>query len=168
MTAGRRRRADGILDGGIQLYSVCVIAGALGAGKTILTQQILFANARPDAKSIYLTTVSEPAAKVVRYQQQFSFFDPQKVGEEFIYLDLGEIIREQGATKGLEVLTQLMKDYSPRQLTIDSFRALHDLIPEREEFRRFVFEFAVKLSSCNRDACWRDDALPGDLEAQRQ
>jgi len=138
---------DAILKGGIPLYSTCVIAGVPGAGKTILTQEILFNAAKPDSKSLYLTTVSEPAAKVVRYQQAFSFFDPDKVGDDFFYLDLGEIIQDQGPTKSLDVLTKLIKDYAPRQIAIDSFRAIHDLVPNREEFRSFAFELAVKFSS---------------------
>jgi circadian clock protein KaiC len=143
---------DSILSGGIPTFSACVIAGLPGAGKTVLTQEILFRNAKPNAKSLYLTTVSEPAAKVVRYQQQFSFFDAEKVGEDFLYMDLGEIIRDQGPEKSLDVLTKLMKDYMPGQIAIDSFRALHDLIPQKDRFRTFVFELAVKLGSWSTTA----------------
>jgi len=143
---------DQVLGGGIPAYSTCIVAGAPGTGKTILAQQILFANATPSTKSLYMTTVSEPAAKVVRYQQQFSFFDPAKIGEELVYMDLGEIIRDQGPIKSLDVIIKVMQDYAPRQLAIDSFRALHDLIPEPQTFRRFVFELAVKFGSWSTTA----------------
>lgn len=65
---------DWILNGGIPRYSVNIIAGPPGTGKTILAQQIIFHNAGENSSSPYLVTVSEPTVKPIRYQQQFDFF----------------------------------------------------------------------------------------------
>ena len=48
---------DELLGGGIPAYAVVVLAGQPGTGKTILSQQILFANARAGGKGLYLSTV---------------------------------------------------------------------------------------------------------------
>jgi len=143
---------DDVLYGGIPKYSINIIAGAPGTGKTILVQQMMFNNAREGKKAIYLTTVSEPSVKVVRYQQEFDFFDADALGRSVIYGDLGETIRREGIKGALDTITQLMKEHSPDILVIDSFKALHDLTPSPVDFRKFLFEFAVKLSSWSTTA----------------
>src|SRR5436309_5260346 len=72
---------DVILGGGLPEYSFNLIAGAPGTGKTTLAHQIMFANASPERPALYFTVVGEPPVKMLRYQQQFSFFDPDKVAE---------------------------------------------------------------------------------------
>ena len=67
---------DAVLGGGLCEYSFNLIAGAPGAGKTTLVQQILFANATPERPALYFTVLGEPTIKMIRYQRQFSFFDP--------------------------------------------------------------------------------------------
>ncbi|MCG7852509.1 MAG: DUF2075 domain-containing protein, partial [Methanosarcinaceae archaeon] len=138
---------DDVLNGGIPKYSINIIAGTPGTGKTILAQQMMFNNAREGKKSIFMTTVSEPSVKVVRYQKEFDFFDADELGRSVIYADLGEIIRRDGTKGALEAMTQLVNEHSPDILVIDSFKALHDLSPSSVDFRKFLFEVAVKLSS---------------------
>ena len=58
---------DAILGGGLPEGSLIVLAGAPGSGKTILAQQICFANATDERKAIYYTTWSEPHDKLVRH-----------------------------------------------------------------------------------------------------
>jgi circadian clock protein KaiC len=84
---------DRILDGGIPIRSVNVIAGAPGAGKTLFSLQMLFALARQGKKGLYLTTLSEPSLKLVQYMQQFSFFDAALMAREVVFADLGAAIR---------------------------------------------------------------------------
>ncbi len=138
---------DDVLNGGIPKYSINIIAGTPGTGKTILAQQMIFNNAREGKKSIFMTTVSEPSVKVVRYQKEFDFFDPDELGRSVVYTDLGEVIRRDGTKGALEAMTQLVNEHSPDILVIDSFKALHDLSPSPVDFRKFLFEVAVKLSS---------------------
>ena len=68
--------------------STCVI-GLPGTGKTILAQQYVFANATPERPALYLSTVSEPLEKIIRYGQTLDFFTPQAVGSAVFYEDLG-------------------------------------------------------------------------------
>ena len=61
-----------------------------GTGKTTLAHQILFANATADRPGLYFTIVGEPSLKMLRYQQQYSFFDPAKVNGVIRFSSLAE------------------------------------------------------------------------------
>jgi hypothetical protein len=50
----------------------------LGSDKTTLAHQVWFANATPDRPALDFTVLGEPALKMLRYQQQFQFFDPRE------------------------------------------------------------------------------------------
>jgi len=79
---------DLVLGGGFPPGSLVVIAGAPGTGKTILAQQMCFANPRP---SIYYTTLSEPHSKLVSHLQGFSFYSPEAVGERKVECELAAV-----------------------------------------------------------------------------
>jgi len=62
-------RLDAVLGGGLQRNGIVLIGGNPGSGKTILAQQYVFHNATPDRPALYLSTVSEPLEKILRYEE---------------------------------------------------------------------------------------------------
>ena len=46
-----------------------MIIGLPGSGKTILAEQFMFHNATQQRPGVYLSTVSEPLEKILRYGQ---------------------------------------------------------------------------------------------------
>ncbi|MDI6791822.1 MAG: ATPase domain-containing protein [bacterium] len=137
---------DMIFGGGVPIYSVNVVAGTPGTGKTILLQQMMFYNAAPETKGLYITTLSEPTVKVVRYQQQFKFFLPEKVGKSVFFADIGTTIRNEGLPKTVDVILNFIKEIRPTFVVIDSFKAIHDLAPSVHGLREFVYDLAVKMA----------------------
>src|SRR6476619_2488471 len=81
---------DEILGGGLPEFSFNVIAGSPGCGKTTLAHQIMFALATPQRPALYFTVLGEPPLKMLRYQQQFDYFDAAKVGECVHFVNLSE------------------------------------------------------------------------------
>src|SRR5687768_18574301 len=79
---------DEILGGGLPEFSFNIIAGAPGGGKTTLAHQMMFANATPERPAIYFTVLGEPAIKMLRYQQQYRFFDPSKLNATVRFINL--------------------------------------------------------------------------------
>lgn len=134
--------ADSILGGGFPVNSINIIAGAPGTGKTLFAQQLALHNATAERPALYLTTLSEPMAKVVTYLQEVSFYDESKVGTAIRYEDLGTDLLEQGIGAVVSRVRRAIKEFSPRLIVIDSFKALHDLTPSVAETRRFVSDFA--------------------------
>jgi circadian clock protein KaiC len=141
------RELDSILGGGFPAQSVNIVAGGPGTGKSILTLQTLFHHARSGKKVIYFTTVSEPAIKLIRYMQQFEFFDQGLVDENVFFFDLGSSARAQGIDRALEVCLEQIETRLPDMVAIDSFKALHDLVLEPDQARAFVYDLAVNLSA---------------------
>lgn len=136
---------DDILHGGFPKYSINLIAGNPGTGKTILTQNIMFNNAY-NMKSLYLTTISEPQIKVIRYQQQFSFFNHEDFMSNVIYRDIGSVLSNEGVRETLSLIEDMVKKYQPEIITIDSFKAVGDILLPDKEFRNFINVLNLKLS----------------------
>src|SRR5437870_13442251 len=88
------RGLDDILGGGIPEFSFNIIAGGPGCGKTTLAHQIVFANATPKKPALYFTILGEPAIKMLRYQQQYSFFDLTK-SKSIRFLNLSQLVVEK-------------------------------------------------------------------------
>src|SRR6266567_9489546 len=81
-------KLDDILGGGWPEYSFNLIVGEPGTGKTTLAHQFMFANASPERRALYFTVLGEPTLKMLRYQQQFTFFDMTKVNNVIQFANL--------------------------------------------------------------------------------
>jgi circadian clock protein KaiC len=138
---------DEVLGGGIPANTISVIMGAPGTGKTILAEQLAFANATADAPALYLTTLSEPLEKFIVHGQTHRFFDPAKVGVSVLYEDLGLMVRNSGVDQLPEVVTNLLMERKPRFVFIDSFKALTELLVTPQERRTVIYDLASVLSS---------------------
>jgi circadian clock protein KaiC len=141
------RQADEILGGGFPCNSINIVMGQPGTGKTIFAEQLLFHNAGGDRPSLYVTTLSEPLSKVVSYAQRFDFFDPDRLGVEIQYEDLGPSLAEHGPDALIEWLRDAIKTRSPKIIVVDSFRAIHDLSMPQDHTRRFISRIAGLLSA---------------------
>jgi circadian clock protein KaiC len=75
---------DEILGGGLPEFSFNLIAGSPGSGKTTLAHQIMFNLATPEMPALFFSILGEPPLKMLRYQQQFSYFDADKINASAI------------------------------------------------------------------------------------
>jgi circadian clock protein KaiC len=135
---------DTILGGGLPRGSVTVIAGEPGAGKTVLTLQMLFHAASSGARCLYFTTLSEPAMKVVRYMQAFDFFDEALFDRNIIFADLGAAIRE-GADSIINEVVGRVERHEPAFVAIDSFRVIGERL-RADVARPFVYDLATQMA----------------------
>lgn len=141
---------DLVLAGGLPANSLNIIGGSPGTGKSILAQQIVFANARRDARALYLTTLSEPASKLLRYLQRFSFFDDTRLLDDpptVAYRDIAQLVNGKGLESLPGIVEALVSEYRPAILVIDSFKALRDLGHTAPELRRTLFDVAGSLAA---------------------
>jgi len=119
---------DEVLFGGLPEYSFNIIAGAPGCGKTTLAHQIMFANATPRKPALYFTVLGEPAIKMLRYQQQYSFFDQAKLGGEgkgaVRFVNLSDMVLEKDLGEVLAEIIKTVEQVSPGIVVVDSFRTV--------------------------------------------
>ena len=115
---------DDIMGGGIPEYSFNIIAGTPGCGKTTLAHQIVFANATAQKPALYFTVLGEPALKMMRYQQQYAFFDEARLGRAIRFINLSDVVLEQDLNAVLESIIQQVKTVSPGIVVVDSFRTV--------------------------------------------
>lgn len=113
---------DAVLGGALPEYSFNLIAGNPGTGKTTLAQQIVFANATVERPALYFTVLGEPTLKMLRYQREFSFFDPALVGSAIQYLNLGEEALEGDLNVVLDRIVTEVERAKPGIVVVDSFR----------------------------------------------
>jgi circadian clock protein KaiC len=148
-------RLDEVLGGGLPANAINLIMGLPGSGKTILAQQYLFANATQRLPGLYLTTVSEPLEKVLRYGQTLEFFDAQAVGSRVFYEALGPSLAEQAPLDSvLDRIVELLRERNPGMIVIDSFKALHPYARDPEDFRRFLHDLSGRLSAYPATSLW--------------
>jgi circadian clock protein KaiC len=118
------RGLDDILGGGIPEFSFNLIGGTPGCGKTTLVHQIAFANATPEKPALYFTVLGEPVLKMLRYQQQFSFFDESKVGKSVRFVNLSDLVLESDLKAVLEEIITQVSAADAGVVVVDSFRTL--------------------------------------------
>jgi circadian clock protein KaiC len=137
---------DSILHGGFPASSINIVAGAPGTGKTILAEQMVFANLPADRPVVYVTTLSEPLEKFITYLQELSFVDSTLIGSALVYEPIDPELLD-APEKLDEVLLDVLKRHRPQLLVIDSFKALADLMPSPRAWRQTLSRAAGVLGA---------------------
>ena len=145
---------DEVLGGGLPANAISLVMGRPGAGKTILAQQYAFRNGRPERPAVYLSTVSEPLDKIVRFGQSLAFFDTAAIGTSVFYEDLGATVHQGGLTGVTEQLSRILRERRPGLIVIDSFKALQAFAADYGEFRKFLHELAGRLGVFPAASLW--------------
>ena len=142
---------DAVLGGGLPEYSFNLITGGPGAGKTTLAQQILFANATPERPALYFTVLGEPTIKLLRYQQQFRFFDVARTGSEVKFFNLTADVLRQEMGAVLDRITAEVERESPGLVVVDSVPTLASAVrangADQPDLDAFVQRLALQLTS---------------------
>lgn len=115
---------DAVLGGGLPEFSFNLIAGPPGCGKTTLAHQMMFALASRERPALYLTVLGEPPLKMLRYQQQFDFFDTEAIDDSVFFLNLADAMIEGDLTQVLARVAAEVEKRGPAFVFVDSFRSV--------------------------------------------
>jgi circadian clock protein KaiC len=139
---------DLLLGGGLVPGAVVIMAGAPGTGKTILAQQMCFANGTAEHRCVYYTTVSESHSKLVAHLEEFSFFDLAALGTRVEYIHLGDFLRP-APRDGLEpMVSEIVRktlEEEPSIVVLDSAKMLRDFAGEHE-LRGALYDLASRIT----------------------
>ena len=141
---------DNLLGGGLPEFSFNLIAGAPGSGKTTLAHQIMFSLANPQFRALFFTVLGEPALKMLRYQQQFAFFDHEKLNQSIRFVNLSAELQEGDFDRVLARIADEVKAYSPSLVFVDSFRSVVQSVRREDQsvsdLQRFVHQLGIQMT----------------------
>lgn len=142
---------DEILGGGLPEFSFNIIAGPPGSGKTTLAHQIMFSLATLEKPALFFTVLGEPPLKMLRYQQQFDFFDKEAIGRSVHFINLSEEMQSGDLRVVLARIVEAVEAHGPGLVFVDSFRAV--AIASRTEdpasmgLQQFVQELGLLMTN---------------------
>jgi circadian clock protein KaiC len=141
---------DVLLGGGLTEFSFNLIAGAPGCGKTTLAHQIMFALANPNRKALFFTVLGEPPLKMLRYQQQFSFFELDKLDSSIRYINLAEDLRTGDFSGVMKRIMAEVEAFAPGLVFVDSFRSVAQTAKSGNEgiadLQHFIQELGTRMT----------------------
>ena len=160
---------DLLLGGGLPEFSFNLVAGPPGSGKTTLAHQIMFALATPARRALFFTVLGEPPLKMLRYQQQFSYFDMSKVGPAIRYVNLSDSLRSGDFSGVLERIMLEVETFSPSLIFVDSFRSVVQTAKPGNEgvadLQYFIQELGTRMTSWQATTFLIGEYLSSDPEA---
>ena len=144
---------DTVLGGGLPELSFNIIGGAPGSGKTTFAQQVMFGLASPQRRALFFTAMGEPPVKMLRYQQQFSFFDVDKVGDAVNFISLAPEVEEGNYDAVLARILKEVHAHGPALVFIDSFRSFVQGVRGDQqgvaELQNFVQQLVTHMTGWN-------------------
>jgi circadian clock protein KaiC len=160
---------DVLLGGGLTEFSFTLIAGAPGSGKTTLAHQIMFALAAPERRAIFFTVLGEPPLKMLRYQQQFSFFELDKIGPSIRYVNLADDLRAGDFSGLFSRIMREVEDFAPSLVFVDSFRSVVQTGRNGNEglwdLQHFIQELGSRMASWQATTFLIGEYAQTDVEA---
>jgi circadian clock protein KaiC len=115
---------DELMGGGVPEFSFNLIAGAPGSGKTTLAHQMMFSLANPERRALFFTVLGEPPLKMLRYQQQFEFFDFDKLENSIRFVNLASDMVDGDFDRVMARIIDEVQEFSPSLVFVDSFRSV--------------------------------------------
>jgi circadian clock protein KaiC len=143
---------DTVLGGGLPEFSFNLIAGGPGSGKTILAHQMMFANATVERPALYFTVLGEPTLKMLRYQRQFKYFDPDLAGSAIQFVNLSAEVLDRNLDDVLKRMVSEVERAKPGIVVVDSFRTIGGQAGSSQrdatfDLDRFVQRLALHLTT---------------------
>jgi circadian clock protein KaiC len=144
------RGVDKILGGGFMAGSVQLLLGRPGTGKTIFANQFAFHLASAGHKAAYVTLLAESHARMLSHLRGFSFFNPELVSRQILYMSGYGVLEQSGLDGLLDLLTRTIREQGVSLLVIDGLSTAKEFSPTTTAFKRFLLRLSTSasLTSC--------------------
>lgn len=160
---------DELLGGGVPEFSFNLIAGTPGSGKTTLAHQLMFALANPDRRALFFTVLGEPPLKMLRYQQQFEFFDFDKLENSIRFVNLTADMVDGNFDRVIARIIDEVQEYAPSLVFVDSFRSVVQAAPAGDQgfadLQLFIQQLGMQMTSWQATTFLIGEYLQPDTES---
>ena len=110
--------------------------------------------------------LGEPAIKMLRYQQQYSFFDRAKLDGAIRFINLSQVVLDQDLGAVLDSIVKEVEASQPSVVVVDSFRTVVRKVQNNAsdvELQGFVQRLALHLTSWQATTFQIGEYVEGEL-----
>ncbi|WP_398479151.1 RAD55 family ATPase [Tardiphaga sp.] len=140
---------DTILGGGVFDGGIYIIQGAPGAGKTILGNQICFAQAAQGRNALYITLLAESHARMIGHMRRLNFFDEDAVPDRMSYVGAFKTLEDDGLRGLLDVVRREVRTRKASILVLDGLITVHEKARTELELKKFIHELQTQAGFSN-------------------
>ncbi len=151
---------DDMIEGGLPIPSITLVAGDAGAGKTTLCTQFLCKGADQGEHGLYLLTFGGPPDLLFNFSTSYEFVKSSYFGKEICYVELEGIMEKAGRSNELlQALEMQIDTIEPARIVIENLSVLEDVL--KDEYWRFLLKLSHLIKAKKAVALVAEDALPG-------
>ncbi|QDM17577.1 RAD55 family ATPase [Tardiphaga sp. vice278] len=140
---------DTILGGGVFDGGIYIIQGAPGAGKTILGNQICFAQAAMGRNALYITLLAESHARMIGHMRRLKFFDEAAIPDRMSYVGAFKTLDDDGLRGLLDVVRREVRTRKASIVVLDGLITVHEKAGSDLELKKFIHELQTQASFSN-------------------
>jgi circadian clock protein KaiC len=151
---------DDMIEGGLPIPSLTLVAGDAGSGKTTFCTQFLFKGAELGQSGLFFLTFGGPPECLFELFSAYSFVDRKYFGNMVKVVSLEEEIeRARGAESIAEAIESAIKEFCPRRIVIDEISFLEDAL--KGEYKKFIYKLSKQIKEHKAVAVITGEAPPG-------
>ncbi len=141
---------DAVLCGGFLRGGLYMVQGPPGAGKTILSNQIIYSRAAAEGdRALFVTVLGESHGRMLAHLRPMRFFDPALLPEPVTYISAYQALENDGL-KGLATLIfREVRARGTTLLVLDGMSAVEAKAGAGFEMKRFTHELQTLASATN-------------------
>jgi circadian clock protein KaiC len=140
---------DTILGGGVFEGGIYIVQGAPGAGKTILGNQICFAQAALGRHALYVTLLAESHARMIGHMRRMDFFDAAAIPDRMSYIGAFKTLEDDGLRGLLDVVRREVRTRKASILVLDGLITVHEKARSDLELKKFIHELQTQADFSN-------------------
>lgn len=151
---------DEMIEGGLPVPSLTLVAGDVGSGKTTFCTQFLFKGAELGQTGLFFLTFGGPHECLFELFSTYSFVDRRYFGKEIRLASLEKEIEEaKGAEDIMKAIKSAIEEFRPRRIVIKDISLLEDAL--KGDFKKFLHSLSKLIKEQKAVALITGESLPG-------